>query len=48
MGRREWQLTGTQHGALKLEDRREENREKEKEWVEGNGNLLVPSMAPSN
>ncbi len=52
MGRREWQLAGTQRGVY-LEDRREEKREerrgeKEKKWVEGKDALLVPSMAPSH
>ncbi len=51
MGRREGHPAGTQHGALLLEDRKEEKREerrgeKEKEWVEGRDALLVPSMAP--
>ncbi len=53
MGSREVRPAGTQHGALSLEDRREEKREerrgeKEKEWVEGRDTLLVPSMAPSH
>ncbi len=53
MGRREGHPAGTQHGALSLEDRKEEKREKrrgekEKEWVEERDTLLVPSMAPSH
>ncbi len=53
MGRREGRPAGTQHGALSLDDMRDEKREerrgeKEKKWVEGKDALLVPSMAPSH
>jgi hypothetical protein len=53
VGRREGRPAGTQHGALSLDDMRDEKREerrgeKEKKWVEGKDALLVPSMAPSH